>query len=309
MRKHIVILDHNRGRLANQLWNFMSIYAYCLEKGYTLENHSFFDYADFFTIPLPRNPFIKFFFFSASAKQRWYKRWRPYDRYIALMKKIWRKHIISSGTTHPFYLPPSSNHDWEQLRIINSIENSPFRTLYTYGWLFRNPAGIEKYRHNIMEYFRPGRSIAEKINSFLSPFRKDSKHIVGVHIRQTDYKKYAEGQYFFTQEEVRKILDGYLRFSRKKTSDTVFVICSDGPVDHSAFAGLHIALPAGNAVEDLFMLAGADTIIGSNGTYGAFASYYGNVPFIVFERGDTKWEYYHDKNGYFENKKNTLVHY
>src|SRR3989344_3566625 len=272
-RKRIVILDHNRGRLANQLWNFMGIYAYCLEKGHALENHSFFDYAGFFNIPSPRNLFVRFFFFSALAKKKWYRRWRPYDRYVAFMEKIFLKRVIFDDTANPFYLPPSQNHN------------------------------------QIKEYFQPKELIIAKINSFLSPLRKRFKHIVGVHIRQTDYQKFAGGQYFFTQEEVRNMLDGYLRFSQRNTFDVVFIICSDGVVEQSAFDGLNIALPAGNMVEDLFTLARTDVIIGSNSTYGAFASYYGNIPFVVFERGNIEWEYYRDKKGYFENKKNALVHY
>ncbi|OGD32448.1 hypothetical protein A3C91_02305 [Candidatus Azambacteria bacterium RIFCSPHIGHO2_02_FULL_52_12] len=308
-RKRIVILDHNRGRLANQLWNFMGIYAYCLEKGHALENHSFFDYAGFFNIPSPRNLFVRFFFFSALAKKKWYRRWRPYDRYVAFMEKIFLKRVIFDDTANPFYLPPSQNHNQKQTRQIDFIETSPYTMLYTHGWLFRNPAGIEKYRNQIKEYFQPKELIIAKINSFLSPLRKRFKHIVGVHIRQTDYQKFAGGQYFFTQEEVRNMLDGYLRFSQRNTFDVVFIICSDGVVEQSAFDGLNIALPAGNMVEDLFTLARTDVIIGSNSTYGAFASYYGNIPFVVFERGNIEWEYYRDKKGYFENKKNALVHY
>src|SRR3989344_2287792 len=99
--KRIIILDHNRGRLANQLWNFMSIYAYCLEKGYALENYSFFDEVDSFTIPPPRNLFIRFCFFGLLARKKWYRRWRPYDRYISFMKTAHSQQIVASGTEHP----------------------------------------------------------------------------------------------------------------------------------------------------------------------------------------------------------------
>jgi len=225
------------------------------------------------------------------------------------MEKMFKKQVIFADTAYPFYLPPSENHNQEQIRKIDFIENGPYKTLYTHGWLFRNPVGIEKYRRQIKEYFGPKKSLAAKIDSFLSPLRKQFRHVVGVHIRQADYQKFADGQYFFTQKEVRNILDGYLRFSQKNASDTMFVICSDGAIERPVFDGLNIALPEGNGVEDLFTLAKTDVIIGSNSTYGAFASYYGNIPFIVFERDNIEWEYYCNKKKYFENKKNTLVHY
>ena len=45
--KKIIILWHNGGRLANQLWLYISVYAYALEKKYDLENHTFFEYSEY----------------------------------------------------------------------------------------------------------------------------------------------------------------------------------------------------------------------------------------------------------------------
>jgi len=56
------------------------------------------------------------------------------------------------------------------------------------------------------------------------------------------------------------------------------------------------------------LLAATDIIIGSDSTFGAFASYYGNLPFIVFEK-KIDWNYYKDKKYFFENKKCTTVHF
>jgi len=42
--KKIILLESGTGnRFANQLWNFASIYAFCLEKKYKCFNHSFFE--------------------------------------------------------------------------------------------------------------------------------------------------------------------------------------------------------------------------------------------------------------------------
>jgi len=62
-------------------------------------------------------------------------------------------------------------------------------------------------------------------------------------------------------------------------------------------------------VEDLFLLAATDIIIGADSTFGAFASYYGNIPLIVFQRPRIDWDYYKDKQYYFENKYNQFVAY
>ena len=41
MRK-IIILKHGGGELANQLWNYLSVYAFGLERGISVLNPSFF---------------------------------------------------------------------------------------------------------------------------------------------------------------------------------------------------------------------------------------------------------------------------
>ena len=86
-------------------------------------------------------------------------------------------------------------------------------------------------------------------------------------------------------------------------------MASDGPIEDGIFSGLNYIASKNNAVTDLFLLASTDTIIGSNSTFGAFASYYGNIPFIVMQKDSVDWEYYKDRNKYFENKYAAFVQY
>ena len=46
-KKEVIIINHNGGQLANQLWNHISIQSYTLEKGYSFKNYCFFEYANF----------------------------------------------------------------------------------------------------------------------------------------------------------------------------------------------------------------------------------------------------------------------
>ncbi|MES2213787.1 MAG: alpha-1,2-fucosyltransferase [Patescibacteria group bacterium] len=297
MKKRIIILDHNGGRLANQLWNFMSLYAYSLEKGYTLENYSFWRYAADFNIPFPRNYFIQFILFGELIKHKWYRMIGAPDKFVRAMKYLYSEQVISDDGIHPIYLPPSNKTD--------PLSSQDEKTIYTIGWLFRNPVGIAKYRKEILAYFRPKDRITKKIEERIAGLRRNTDHLVGVHIRQGDYKTWAGGQYYFEQGAVRNILDEYLKFLGKSAT---FVLCSDENIDVDAFKGLNIQVSNGSPVEDLFLLSKTDAIIGSNSTFGAFASYYGNIPYIVFNE-NIDWEYYRDKREYFENKYSTLVHY
>lgn len=309
--KKIVILRTTGNELANQLWNYASVFAYTLEKKLVIENYSFFEYGNYFTIPAP-NIFLKLFFFLpftdyTKRKQSFKRRlWRKvYECYAKIIISRNKESILISDNSEnkPYYLPPTS----EDERLSELKKSAD--TIYFDGWLFRNPAGIKKYRNEIVDYFKPRKDIANAVSEQSQKLRSKFKHIVGIHIRQGDYITWRGGAYFIPQTRVRAILDEYLKMVDFANTETCFVITSDGPVDATIFDGLNILVSSGNAIYDLFLLSTTDTIIGSNSTFGAFASYYGDVPLIVMQKEQIDWSYYSDKKRYFENKFCTMVHY
>ena len=321
MKKTVIILNKPKGaRLANQLWNFVSVYAYCIEKGYDCKNYSFFEdkkqenrpnslktYYKFFNIPHIIN--TKFFLWLHVLLSKISQKPRLYYRYVEFIKRKHPDKIIYSGDENVFFLPPTTNNNQKQMQKIKDFEEGTESTLYLDGWLFRNPDGTEKYHDQIQEYFRPNHKTTEYTKNLITPLRKKYRKIIGVHIRQSDYKKlFVQGKYYFNEKEVRKILDEYLVFADLKPSDVIFLTCSDEKVDISPFLGLNHIMAMGNEAEDLFTLASCDLILGSRSTYGPWAALYGNIPFIMFER-DMDWEYYKHKgmDQYFDNEKVGLL--
>lgn len=309
--KKIVILRATGSELSNQLWNYASVYAYTIEKKLCLENYSFFEYGNYFTIPAP-NLFLKLFFFlpftNYTKRKQSFKRrlWRKMHEYHAKIITTGTKESIlisDNSENKPFYLSPSTEN--ERLAVLEKSAD----TVYFDGWLFRNPVGLQKYRKDILSYFRPQQDIENSISEQMQKLRGEFKHIVGVHIRQGDYATWRNGAYFIPQTRIREILDEYLKTFNRNVAETCFAITSDGPVDTSLFGGLNISISKGNAVHDLFLLSSTDAILGSNSTFGAFASYYGNIPLIVVQKEQMDWGYYLDKKSYFENQYCTMVHY
>lgn len=323
MNKRLIILRHNsgkggHGRLANQLWNFMSIYAYALERGYDLENHSFFEYSHCFDIPPVQNSLVRLFFFSPFPfleKKLGHTRAtviirRVYKLYVMLTQTLHGRAILNSHNSPDiagiFYLPPSEPTRSE----LKKLEGNPrVKNIYFDGWLFRNPIGVTKYHQKIIEYFKPKDHTIQTISLFIKPLKEQYSYLVGVHIRQGDYKIFKGGRYFIEQTRIRKILDEYLREFNKDPQHTCFVITSNGPVDQNIFAGLHLAISNLGFIEDLFLLASCNVVIGSDSSFGNFAAYYGNIPHIVFQNEPVDWTYYTGKTQYFWNKYCTLVHF
>ncbi len=307
--KKAVIIEHGGGELANQLWNYASIYAYTLETGFKLENPSFYEYGSMFQI---RRGYV--------ADMLLYSPFRAYrGRRNKLLPKTWRKlykfwakfvyarhpnSVISSvnSNNQVYYLPPTqmATEDLKRLEIEGQI--------YFSGWLFRNPRGLEKYRNEIVEYFKPIEKIKTEVDAFVAQARK-FKHVVGVHIRQGDYKEFKNGAYWIEQTRVREILDEYLKFSGKTKEEVCFVITSDGKIRTEFFTGLNILISPLSAIHDLFVLSRTDIVLGSDSSFGDFASYLGNIPHIIFKRESVDWNYYFGKNTFFENKYCTMVQY
>ncbi len=323
MAKKLIILRHNtgkggHGRLANQLWNFMGIYAYALERGYHLQDYSFFEYSHYFKIPPVQNRLIRWLFFSPFP---FLEKKLGHTRATIFVRKIYKPYVIatkllcgsaileshnSPDIAGIFYLPPSKPVKPELTAL---EQNQRMRNIYFDGWLFRNPVGALKYHSKITGYFKPKDRTLQAVATFLEPFRKQYDHLVGVHIRQDDYKTFKGGRYFVEQTRIRKILDEYLREFGKDSQRTCFIITSNGPVEQDTFAGLNITVSNLDFIEDLFLLSSCNAVIGADSSFGSFAAYYGNIPHIVFQNGPVDWQYYAGKTKYFWNKYCTLVHF
>lgn len=307
-RKPVVILQHGGGELANQLWNFASIYAYCKEKGFDCENYSFFEYAHYFNIPL-QNKVIDFLFFKPfqnyHGRRNTFKTklWRlKYKLYVKIIIFLHKKQIVSSVNAggEKYYLSPT-----KETPSLTALENSN-DTLYFTGWLFRNPRGLEKYQKEIARFLKPKEEFTKPAEEHLANARNTYRHIVGVHIRQTDYRTHKSGEYYISTERVRAILDEYLSHVHQSPKEALFIIASDETIQEKTFTGLNILINKGSAIEDLYALSLCDVIIGSNSTFGNFAAYYGNKPHIILQKGAMDWEYYRNQVAYFKNKYSVM---
>ncbi|HUC31456.1 MAG TPA: hypothetical protein VMR99_02075 [Candidatus Paceibacterota bacterium] len=316
-KKKVIILQHNGGQLANQLWNFASVYAYCLEKGYECRNYSFFEYGYYFENITPDNFFIDVLFFKTFPIVKSifsFKVARKIERimyglYVKLITALHGGAVIyySDDSERPYYLPPTRASE-EDLKMVET--NAGATTIYFYGWLFRNPAGLEKYREGIVEYFKPRERYLSDARQQMKKLRNMYDRVIGVHIRKGDYQHWNGGAFFIGENRFRKIIDEYiLRFSIIPEK-TAFLFFSDGTIDVSEFNGLHVFLSNNHYdIGDLYELSLCDLIIGTDSTFGAFASWYGDIPFILATNSEIAWDYYNDKKTYFENKFSKMVHY
>lgn len=153
----------------------------------------------------------------------------------------------------------------------------PRETLLLDGYYFYAPTLLARHAATIRAYFQLVPARAATVAGFLSTSRQRApRTLVGVHIRHGDYATYRGGEHFFSVEQYVQVMH--------RTRDLVgphgvhFVVCSDAPQPAHAFAELSWEPGPGSMIEDMYVLAGCDYIIGPVSSFNRWAAFMGEVP-------------------------------
>lgn len=328
--KKVILVKHNDAQLSNQLWVHISVYAYCLERGYKFETYKFYEYAEDFDVTSD-NDFINLIFYKGfpiikkilkplnifKKRMNFYiarKLFKAlYLIYYSILELMYQKNFIYAGyiphsLNDIYFLPPTKPSEFKLLKLENDHK---VKTIFFSGWLFRNPVGIKKYRKEILEYFKPKKAYLQRINEILKELKLKYNHLVGVHLRQKEDLFDGECNYnsqemfYFSNKDyeiVKKCFNELLKFKNFSKEKTCFIICSNKPVEIETFSEFNIVYyPNNTAIEDLWLLAQTEIIMGCQSSFSVLASYLGDIPLIIFSP-KIDWDYYKDKNGYFPNK-------
>jgi hypothetical protein len=155
------------------------------------------------------------------------------------------------------------------------------RLLIVKGWKFRDDANLVRFHPEISRYFRPISSIRRPAEIALQQARDSGDYIIGVHLRQGDYRGWKNGVHYFETEQ-------YAHWMREVISllpgkKITFLLCASDPIDRSYFHGLRTIDGPGNVASDLHALSLCDAIMGPPSTFSTWASYSGRVPLCMLQ--------------------------
>jgi hypothetical protein len=162
------------------------------------------------------------------------------------------------------------------------------RVVFVYGWVFRAPGAMRRQAEKVRAYFRPIAEYEQASSQAVAPLRMNAEVVIGVHVRQEDYRRWRKGTCFFTMPQYAawmRELAG--QFPSKRVS---FLVCSDEPRRMEEFPGLSVGFGPGTAVGDLYALAKCDYIVGPLSSYSQWASYYGNKPLYQLSDSNDRLE-------------------
>lgn len=267
----MLIIANKPGQLGNRLIIFARMIAYACEHHLKVINPAFDEYAHLFEntyastlcgFPQRQSSLSALSFMRGIAFKLHY--------YIA---RIIDNLKLRNAFLACIYL------DWDE-KIDLDYESLPHATfVWLQGWGFRGKEIVKKHQDQIRNYFEPTKEHVFNINEYYKTnIGSADQLVIGVHIRQGDYEHFEGGKYFYTIDKYLSFLDQLkvLFFNR----NIKFVICSNVNHNSSVFKNFDVVMGPGHIIEDMYLLAKCDYIIGPPSTYTMWASFYGKVPLL-----------------------------
>lgn len=303
----MIVIARNYGQLGNRLVLAANLIAAAREYGVSLMNPSFVQYAKFFIATENdiwcRYPAARFrgaeppISAVDDADELLTQRWMPTRCPSQVRREVLYRSVYLTARTlshlrmtgFPFHV----------LRIVGEqrcdLTSETFRRkacgrrpVLVSGWNFDAGELLDKHAPAIREHFRILPEHQIHVDGSIGAARGDADVVVGVHIRQGDYKTFRGGRYYYSIDQyvaaMRRVRE---RLAGRRVA---FWICGNGPLDRRDFGSLNVHFGTGHLIEDLYGLAATDSLIGPPSTFTKWASFYGDVPLHWMETADESFD-------------------
>tara|TARA_B100002019_G_scaffold291589_1_gene312187 strand:- start:6583 stop:7473 length:891 start_codon:yes stop_codon:yes gene_type:complete len=259
--KKKLIINHEYGQLGNILFRLSNTLAYVLEHGYQVEDYTlaFCNYHDGSSnIRFFENYFQFHFFEYPRPKSLLINRikWKLRDKNYRKIKVI--------ENFDPSY----------DLSILNPASSYQLK-----GFHFTAGELIVKHRRQICQILDFRSSLKSPIDSLVKKAKIKYEVLLGVHIRENDFRDFYEGRYFVPVNCFLNLIDKFQKLNKGKS--TGVIVCSDSPKILQEIKGRlpSIIIPQGSVAQDIYALSQCDYLIGPQATtFSSWSAYFGNTP-------------------------------
>ena len=277
VRQATVVIAAKAGRLGNRLFVSAYFMANALARGYQLMNPVLAEYAPFFE-GSSEDPFCGFPTKIVSMEFEMAAQFREILEHLSGIAAV----LAPGGKTLDIR---------QTLDAVDGVYdlNAPgfttllqeARLLAVKGWKFRDDTNLVRHHEVIARYFQPIASVRKPVESLLSEARALGDEVIGVHIRQGDYRDWKNGIHYFETEQ-------YAHWMREVSQldgcrNPVFLVCASDSVDDACFRGLKAVMGPGSVIGDLHALSLCDRIMGPPSTFSTWASFHGRKPLCMLQ--------------------------
>jgi len=268
--KKIFVIARPYGRWGNRLMLFSYIQCWAKKNDCIVFNPSFEEYASHFknfqsnkVAWIPENKTIIFIFSMVSKLT-----------VQALIRSTYRKYIL------PKLLKIDLENDHENCSeelIIKKLNH--FRIILFYGFLFgkRDFEIIRQERQQLRLLFQMNEEISLEYQLLRRKIK--SNKIIGVCMRQGDYKDYNNGKYYLTDKDYLFLISKLKKLF--SASFDIFVACEENKINMNS-NGFYISF--GNPALNLYTLSNCDLLIGPPSTFMTWAAFLNDTPVCYIDK-------------------------
>ena len=160
------------------------------------------------------------------------------------------------------------------------------------GFHFSSGELAFKHRSRICDILRFKGSEVLPIDSMLKEAKKRYDLLLGVHIRQKDYKGFYDGNFYLTPHQYLQSVEHFMSLHLASQSIGV-VVCSDDVETLQKIQEDHpdYLYPYGNIAQDIYALSMCNYIIGPKATtMSSWASYVGKNNLLQIEKSTRSFD-------------------
>lgn len=274
-----VIIASKSGRLGNRLFQSAHFMGNALTKGYRLLNPSLGEYAQLFE-GSARDPMCGFPHPWKQVEPEFAAQCREmlYQSTHLLGLAVSKCPILGVSSIDIRHLDESDDSGFEMGGGAFGKLLESTNVLFPMGWKFSDHDGIRRHREEITRYLTPIQSVRKSAESVVCSARESGCQVIGVHIRQEDYRFWKGGVHYYETSHyvywMKRCMEIYPEMK------LIFMVCSSNDLDPLEFSGLNVISGPGFPLGDLHALSLCDQIMGPPSTFSSWASYYGNVPLL-----------------------------
>jgi len=267
----VIVVASKYALMCNQMVIYSHLMASAKEHGFNMQNYSFAPYFQTFIHPaqdnLTRFPIQK-------SSYLWPKKIRLlHYRCMYLFVRLLLKLKVDNQFISVLDIGWNTPMDVEAAVFLDKVRSTKY--LFIQGWQYHSRTLLLKHANEIRKFFTPKKQVVRNVHQLLAQ-KQEGALLVGVHIRQGDYKYFEGGKYFYENKIYASKMKEFVALH--KNQKVQFIICSNAPKSSEAFQGLDVLDSLGGFAEDLYALSQCDYIMGPPSTFSAWASFYGNVP-------------------------------
>ena len=220
-------------------------------------------------------------------------------KYYNWFTYLFAKYGAKIGLIHVVSFPENEEVDQGKVELIKKSQ-----LVLIKGWSFRDYEAFLTYREEIKKLFAFQSKISQKVEKILPPLTENVIRL-GVHIRRGDYKKWMDGNYYYSDEDYIKII---LSFCSLFSGDSIeiFIVSNEKDLPQKMYkTGINstVCFLSGNPAEDLYSLSTCNYIIGPPSTFSLMAAFYNdsNLYWILDKKQTLKKEYFQKFDCLFRN--------